>query len=34
LLGGRLVLFVIFMPRGILGWLGTARRPRAATPAE
>jgi branched-chain amino acid transport system permease protein len=34
--GILLILFVIFMPRGILGWLETARRPRAgaAAPAE
>jgi branched-chain amino acid transport system permease protein len=33
--GILLILFVVFMPRGILGWLEMARRPRAATaPAE
>jgi branched-chain amino acid transport system permease protein len=34
--GILLILFVIFMPRGILGWLETVRRPRAsaAAPAE
>jgi branched-chain amino acid transport system permease protein len=34
--GILLILFVVFMPRGILGWLETARRPRAgaAAPAE
>jgi branched-chain amino acid transport system permease protein len=34
--GVLLILFVIFMPRGILGWLEAARRPRAgaAAPAE
>jgi branched-chain amino acid transport system permease protein len=33
--GILLILFVVFMPRGILGWLERARRPRAATaPAE
>jgi branched-chain amino acid transport system permease protein len=34
--GILLILFVIFMPRGILGWLEAARRPRAgaAAPAE
>jgi hypothetical protein len=30
-----LILFVVFMPRGILGWLEMARRPRATpAPAE
>src|SRR5262249_31419274 len=34
--GILLILFVVFMPRGILGWLEAARRPRAAatSPAE
>jgi branched-chain amino acid transport system permease protein len=34
--GVLLILFVIFMPRGILGWFEAARRPRAgaAAPAE
>ena len=34
--GILLILFIVFMPRGILGWLETARRPRAgaAAPAE
>jgi len=33
--GILLILFVVFMPRGILGWLETARRPRATpAPAE
>jgi branched-chain amino acid transport system permease protein len=34
--GVLLILFVIFMPRGILGWLEAARRPRAgaAAPTE
>ena len=27
--GILLILFVVFMPRGILGWVGAARRPRA-----
>ena len=33
--GILLILFVVFMPRGILGWLEMARRPRATpAPAE
>ena len=34
--GILLILFVVFMPRGTLGWFETARRPRAgaAAPAE
>jgi branched-chain amino acid transport system permease protein len=33
--GILLILFVIFMPRGILGWLGAARRPPVRTaPAD
>jgi branched-chain amino acid transport system permease protein len=32
--GILLILFVVFMPRGILGWLETARRAGAAAPAE
>jgi branched-chain amino acid transport system permease protein len=31
--GILLILFVVFMPRGILGWLETARRAGAAAPA-